>query len=104
MYALAGRIDIDFEKEPVGKDKNGKDVFFKDLWPSKTEIKKVSSINVTSEMFKEVYGRISKGSDRWNQLNVSPSLQYGWKQESTYIHNPPFFQNTTRDLPTMKKI
>lgn len=55
-------------------------------------------------MFKEVYGRISKGNDRWNSLKVEPSLQYKWKNESTYIHNPPFFQSTKRELPEIKDI
>ena len=55
-------------------------------------------------MFKDVYGRISKGNDRWNSLNVKPSLQYGWKEESTYIHNPPFFQSTERTLPKIQNI
>ncbi len=55
-------------------------------------------------MFKDVYARISKGSDRWNGLQVKPSVQYGWKDDSTYIHNPPFFKDTTAELPKYKKI
>lgn len=72
-YALAGRMDIDFESEPLGEDSTGKPVFLKDIWPSRTEVKEVVSISVTSDMFKKVYGNISKGSDRWNSLNVKAS-------------------------------
>lgn len=103
-YAIAGRLDIDFEKEPITKDKDGKDVFFNDIWPSRSEVREVVSKNVTATMFKDVYGRISKGNDRWNSLNVAPSLQYNWKPESTYIHNPPFFQSTQRTLPKISSI
>lgn len=103
-YAIAGRLDFDFDKEPIAKDRDGKDVYFKDIWPSRSEVKEVVSKNVTSAMFKDVYGRISKGNDRWNSLNVKPSLQYGWKEESTYIHNPPFFQSTERTLPKIQNI
>ena len=62
-YAIAGRMDLDFEKEPIAKDQHGKDVFLKDIWPSRSEVREVVSKNVTSEMFKDVYGRISKGND-----------------------------------------
>ena len=103
-YAIAGRMDLDFEKEPIAKDQHGKDVFLKDIWPSRSEVREVVSKNVTSEMFKDVYGRISKGNDRWNSLNVKPSLQYSWKSESTYVHNPPFFQHTNKELPKISSI
>ena len=95
-YAIAGRMDLDFEKEPIAKDAQGKDVFLKDIWPTRTEVKQVVSQCVTAAMFKDVYGRISKGNDRWNSLNVKPTLTYQWKDESTYIHNPPFFQSTNK--------
>lgn len=104
IYAIAGRMDIDYENEPLTKDGNGKDVYLKDIWPSRAEVKEVVSKNLTAEMFKEVYGRISKGNDRWNSLKVAPSLQYSWKPESTYIHNPPFFQSTKKELPEIKSI
>lgn len=64
-YALAGRVDIDFDKEPIGTGKDGKEVFLKDIWPSREEIQKVSMSVITPEMFKKVYGSILKGSKRW---------------------------------------
>jgi aconitate hydratase len=61
-YALAGRIDIDFEKEPIGKDAKGKDVYLKDIWPSRDEIQKATMGSINAAMFKDVYGNILKGS------------------------------------------
>jgi aconitate hydratase len=103
-YAIAGRIDIDFEKEPLAKDRDGKDVYLRDIWPTRTEVSSVTNANVNAEMFKSVYDRISKGGDRWNSLKVEKSLQYKWKNDSTYIHNPPFFQTTNKDLPQINNI
>lgn len=64
-YALAGRTDIDFETEPIGKGKDGQDVYLKDIWPTRDEISYVSAKSVTPEMFKDVYGSILKGNDLW---------------------------------------
>jgi aconitate hydratase len=64
-YALAGRVDIDFETEPIGKDKSGKGVFLKDIWPSREEVEKIASKIVTSKMFLEVYDKILDGSKMW---------------------------------------
>lgn len=64
-YALAGRVDIDFEKEPIGKGSNGKDVYLRDIWPTRDEIQEVSAAVIRPEMFKKVYGDILKGSERW---------------------------------------
>ncbi len=69
-YAIAGRIDIDFEKEPIAHDANGKEVFLKDLWPTRKEVSQVVSASLTPEMFREVYAKISKGTDRWNSLKT----------------------------------
>ena len=103
-YALAGRVDIDFEKEPIGHDAQGKAVFFNEIWPSRKEVSEVVSKNLTPQMFKEVYEKIAKGTERWNNLKTEPSLQYNWKESSTYIHNPPFFQSTELALPKIKNI
>ena len=92
-YALAGRINIDFDKEAIGKDQNGKDVFLKDLWPTKDEINKVVSQNIQPKMFNEIYEKISKGTDNWNSLNVPKDSVYKWAEQSTYIKKPPFFDN-----------
>lgn len=103
-YALAGRSDIDFETEPIGQDTNGKDVFLRDIWPSREEVSKTVHDHVKSHMFEEVYDKISKGTDRWNALETPKTTRYQWKPESTYINNPPFFKSLTKDLPTINKI
>ena len=92
-YALAGRVNIDFEKEAIGKDKNGKDVFLKDIWPSRADINKVVNSNIKPKMFNEVYEKISKGTDNWNSLEIPKEAVYKWDAESTYIKKPPFFDN-----------
>jgi aconitate hydratase len=91
-YALAGTVDIDFDTTPIGTDKQGKDVFLKDIWPTRDEITHCSNKHVKPSQFKENYEKISKGTDRWNALQVEKSQLYSWKESSTYIHNPPFFQ------------
>lgn len=103
-YALAGRCDIDFETEPIGKDKNGNDVFLRDIWPSKEEVTKYVNDHVKSNMFKDVYNKLSKGTDRWNALQTPNTSRYQWKESSTYIHNPPFFKTLTKDIKDISNI
>jgi aconitate hydratase len=91
-YALAGRCDIDFETEPLGKGKDGKDVFLRDIWPTRDEIQKVSTSVINPEMFKKVYGEILKGNQNWQNLDGGKDKLFQWDPKSTYIHNPPFFQ------------
>lgn len=91
-YALAGTVNIDFEKEPIGKGSDGQDVFLKDIWPSRQETSEHCAQFLQADQFKEVYARISKGTDRWNAMEVPLDKQFQWKDSSTYIHNPPFFQ------------
>jgi len=103
-YALAGTVNIDFEKEPIGKDKNGKEVFLKDIWPSRKEVSKAVADHVRPEYFKQVYERIAKGTDRWNALQVPKTKNYQWNEKSTYIHEPPFFKNLTKTPQKPPKI
>jgi len=91
-YALAGTIDIDFEKEPLGQDKNGSDVFLRDIWPSREEVVKCTQDSVKSEMFTDNYSTITKGNKDWQGLSAPSGKSYEWG-DSTYIHNPPFFQD-----------
>ena len=103
-YALAGTVNIDFETEPIGTGNDGKPVFLRDIWPSKDEVQKTVAEAVKPEMFKEVYDSISKGTDRWNNLKTSQTIQYNWKETSTYIHDPPFFKSMNLELPEIKDI
>ncbi|WCJ32931.1 Aconitate hydratase [Euphorbia peplus] len=99
VYALAGTVDIDFEKEPIGTGKDGKNVYFKDLWPSNDEIAEVVQSSVLPAMFKSTYEAITEGNVMWNQLSVPASDLYSWDPNSTYIHEPPFFKNMTMEPP-----
>ncbi|TLS37441.1 aconitate hydratase AcnA [Pseudalkalibacillus caeni] len=96
-YALAGTVDFDFEKDSLGKDKDGNDVYLKDIWPSLEEVKEVVSETVTPEMFKEQYENVFHQNERWNELETTDEDLYNWDDESTYIQNPPFFENLSKD-------
>ncbi|XP_027061584.1 putative aconitate hydratase, cytoplasmic isoform X2 [Coffea arabica] len=98
-YALAGTVDIDFEKDPIGIGKDGKSVYFKDIWPNTEEIAEVVQSSVLPEMFKSTYEAITEGNAFWNQLSVPSSKLYEWDPNSTYIHQPPYFKDMTMDPP-----
>ncbi|CAH1983233.1 unnamed protein product [Acanthoscelides obtectus] len=103
-YAIAGRVDIDFEKEPLGKRPDGSDVYLRDVWPTRNEIHAVEQKHVIPAMFKEVYARIQKGSTNWQSLEAPSGLLYPWDPSSTYIKKPPFFDGMTRELPKKQLI
>eukprot|EP01093_Parvamoeba_rugata_P001337 TRINITY_DN116_c0_g3_i2.p5 TRINITY_DN116_c0_g3~~TRINITY_DN116_c0_g3_i2.p5 ORF type:complete len:807 (-),score=216.25 TRINITY_DN116_c0_g3_i2:77639-80059(-) len=90
-YALAGNMNIDITKEPLGLGSNGEPVYLKDIWPSEEEIQSHIAEHVTSDIFKAKYADVFKGSGVWNDLTVSPTSVYDWP-DSTYIKHPPFFQ------------
>ncbi|XP_066155244.1 cytoplasmic aconitate hydratase-like [Euwallacea fornicatus] len=103
-YAIAGRVDIDFETEPLGKRADGSNVYLKEIWPTRSEIQEVEKQHVIPAMFKEVYSRIETGSDKWQTLNAPAGHLYPWSDESTYIKKPPYFNGMTKELPTNKSI
>jgi len=90
-YALAGRIDVDFEHEPLGKDNQGSEVYLRDIWPSASEVRQLMSQYVRAEMFRRKYQDVFRGSERWNSLPVPEGELYVWDEKSTYIRRPPFF-------------
>ncbi|XVE74471.1 hypothetical protein DITRI_Ditri12bG0019600 [Diplodiscus trichospermus] len=98
-YALAGTVDIDFDKEPIGTGKDGKSVYFKDIWPSTEEIAEAVQSSVLPDMFRSTYEAITKGNPMWNHLSVPSSTMYSWDPNSTYIHEPPYFKNMTMEPP-----
>ena len=102
-YALAGRVTIDFEVEPLGNDTEGKPVFLRDIWPGRNDVQKVEASVLTPEMFVSNYEAIVKGTQRWNTLEVPEGVLYKWP-ESTYIHKAPFFDGMTKDLPPIKDV
>ncbi|XP_026685613.1 cytoplasmic aconitate hydratase-like [Diaphorina citri] len=97
-YALAGTVDIDFEKEPIGTNKQGAPVFLRDIWPSRSEIHAVEKQHVIPAMFREVYARIENGSNSWRALQAPEGQLYPWDLSSTYIKRPPFFDGMGRDV------
>lgn len=90
-YALAGTVDIDLTTEPVGIGKDGKPVYLQDLWPTQDEIAKTIAASIQPEMFTRSYGNAFNGNMQWNEIPISGGELYEWKETSTYIHEPPFF-------------
>lgn len=102
-FALAGTVAINMDKEPIGKDKRGNDVFLADIWPSNSEIAEVLNRTITSEMFAEKYSNVFEGSREWSAIKISGGKTYDWKL-STYIKNPPYFDNMQRNPAKIRDI
>ena len=90
-YALAGRMDFDFEDEPLGQDSDGEDVYLRDLWPSSEEIRDTVAEAVRKEMFEKNYANVFEGDERWKAIRVPEEDRYTWP-DSTYVRRPPFFE------------
>lgn len=103
-YALAGTVDIDLNTEPLGKDKDGNDVYMKDIWPSKEEIEEIVQKTVTPELFRKEYENVFTDNERWNAIETSDEPLYEWDSESTYIQNPPFFENLSSEIEEVKPL
>uniref|UniRef100_A0A673HE50 aconitate hydratase n=1 Tax=Sinocyclocheilus rhinocerous TaxID=307959 RepID=A0A673HE50_9TELE len=103
-YAIAGTMRIDFEKEPLAVNSQGKEVFLRDIWPTREEIQAVERQFVIPAMFKEVYEKVEKVNERWNSLKAPSDKLYTWDPNSTYIKSPPFFDGLTRELQTPNSI
>jgi aconitate hydratase len=92
-YALAGNVNVDITKDPIGKSKEGKDVFLKDIWPTQEEINAVLMSKLTSAMFKKRYENVFDGDAHWQAIKTSVGEFFDWEPDSTYIRNPTFFEN-----------
>jgi aconitate hydratase len=90
-YAIAGTMDHDFEKDSLGKDTDGKDVYLKDIWPSPQEIQSVIDSSISSEMFKKDYATVFEGDHRWKSLATPTGKIFEWDAKSTYVRRPPYF-------------
>ncbi|MDY6821085.1 MAG: aconitate hydratase AcnA [Deferribacterota bacterium] len=104
IYAIAGTIDIDIFNDVLSYTPNGEPIYLKDLWPSKKEINDLVSRSITTDMFDYEYAIIDKGDYLWNSLDVEPSITYRWDEKSTYIKNPPYFDNFSFDEKPLKDI
>jgi aconitate hydratase len=92
-FALAGRIDVDLRKDPVGKGKDGKPVYLADIWPSQSEVEQSMATAITSEMFRKSYAEVYAGDERWRGLPVPKGETYAWEKNSTYIRQAPYFDD-----------
>jgi aconitate hydratase len=92
-FALAGRIDIDLRKDPIGKGKDGKDVYLVDIWPAQSEIEQALSGAISAEMFRKSYAEVYSGDERWRSLAIPKGDVYAWEKDSTYIRKAPYFDD-----------
>ena len=96
-YAIAGSMQVDITRDPLGQDSDGNDVYLKDIWPSSAEIAETVRTSVTPDMFDARYANVFKGDDAWRGIAVPEGLTYAWDHTSTYVQNPPYFEGMTMD-------
>ncbi len=96
-YAIAGTVDVDIMNASLGTGKDGQEVFFADIWPSRDEIQTIINTVVTPQSFRAEYDSVFTGNERWNNLDVPTGDQYDFDEASTYIQNPPFFENLAKE-------
>ncbi|WP_116597084.1 aconitate hydratase AcnA [Primorskyibacter marinus] len=103
-YALVGDMNVDITKDSLGKDKDGNDVYLKDIWPTTKEIADLVEQTVTREAFQSKYADVFKGDEKWQGVEVPQQETYDWPSASTYIQNPPYFQNMSKEPGTISNI
>jgi len=103
-FALAGRIDVDLRKDPIGKDREGQDVYLVDLWPTQSEVEQAIAGSISSDMFRKSYGEVYAGDERWRGLPVPKGETYAWEGPSTYIRQAPYFDDMLLKPPLIEDI
>ncbi|PYE55367.1 aconitate hydratase AcnA [Deinococcus yavapaiensis] len=103
-YALAGRVDMDLVNDPIGTGSDGQPVYLRDIWPSNAEIQTIMDQAINAEMFKKVYDGIEHSNQMWNEIPVAGGELFAWKEESTYIQNPPFFESLGGEIKPISSI
>lgn len=103
-YALAGTVDMDLTNDVIGQDKDGNDVYLKDIWPKMSEIKATVESVVNPEIFRSEYDNLFESNEKWNEIKTTDEPLYEWSEESTYIQNPPFFEELSKDPDTIKPL
>ncbi|MEJ6388982.1 aconitate hydratase AcnA [Gymnodinialimonas ulvae] len=103
-YALAGDMNVDLTKDPLGQDRDGNDVFLKDIWPTTQEVAELVEQTVTREAFQEKYASVFEGDEKWQGVEITEAETYDWPASSTYIQNPPYFQGMTMDTKEIENI
>jgi aconitate hydratase len=102
-YALAGTVDIDLDKEPLGEGPDGP-VYLRDIWPTQKEIAETIATSLNVGMFEDRYASVFEGTEMWKNIEVSGGEIYDWDEKSTYIHHPPYFQSVSLDIPAVSDI
>ena len=102
-YALAGRVDVDFDSEPIGQGTDGP-VFLKDIWPTQDEIRAEIASSVQPKMFEEEYANVFSANETWNEIAVAEGERYAWVEDSTYIRRPTFFEGLSKDVAPIRPI
>jgi aconitate hydratase len=103
-YALAGRMDIDFDAEPLGIGDDGEPVFLRDVWPTLQEVQQTVLESVRGEMFRGQYANVAEGDPQWRALGVPTGDTYAWDEDSTYVKNPPYFEGMTMEPPGVRPV
>ena len=103
-FALAGRVDIDLTNDPIGKDKDGKETFLRDLWPSLREIRDAMQSALRPEVFRRLYRDFADQNPKWNEIPSSTGEVYQWDEKSDYIHEPPFFKDFAMESGRIQEI
>ncbi len=103
-YAIAGTVDIDLAKDPIGTGKDGKPVYLKDIWPTQAEVDAAVAKDVTRDQFEREYGHVFDGSPAWQAIKSGGGEMYAWDAKSTYIQNPPYFEGMTMTVGTIQPI
>jgi aconitate hydratase len=103
-YALAGTVDIDLAREPIGLGQDGQPVMLKDIWPTQKEVSDLIASSIKPEMYQKSYGNVFDGNPQWNEIPVSGGELYQWDETSTYIQHPPFFEAMTTDVPSIQPL
>ncbi len=103
-YALAGHMEVDLYKDALGKDKDGNDIFLKDIWPTNKEIEDTLKQSLNAEMFIERYSNVSEGPSQWQKIKTEESSIYSWDEGSTYVKKPPFFDDLSDEPEGFKEI
>jgi aconitate hydratase len=103
-FALAGRVDVDLSKEPIGRDKNGKETFLRDLWPSLKEVRDAMQSALSPEVFRKLYRDFADQNPKWNEIPSSTGEVYQWDEKSDYIHEPPFFKDFSMEVGKIDNI
>ena len=103
-YSLAGSLEINLTTDPLGQDRDGNDVYLKDIWPSPEQVQELIDDIITPEMFRERYGQVYDGTSEWQEMETDTGIEFKWPTDSEYIKRPPLFQDMEVELPKVEDI